>query len=83
MLELLTINLCCCYCDVTELAVSSPLVQSVLHTLRTWEELLLGRLKLFSGPPVDYIPGCFPDTTTGQLSNKYRALLEPGNTPFM
>ena len=67
-----------------ELPVSSPLVQSVLSTLRRWEELLLGRLQLFSGPPVDYIPGCYPDTSTGsQLSNKYRALLEPANTPFV
>ena len=72
-----------CIFLVAELPVSSPLAQSVLKTLETWEELLLARLNLFSGPPVDYIPGCYPDASAGQLANKYRDLLEPGNTPFL
>merc|ERR1719318_2483864 len=34
-------------------------------------------------PPDNFIPGCFSDSTaTGPIINKYRAMLEPQNTPF-
>jgi len=70
--------------ELPELPVCSPLLQAVLKTMEQWEELLQGKLELFAGPPQDYIPGCFPDSTVnGPTILKYKALLEPMNTPFL
>ena len=69
---------------ITELPVCSPLLQSILHTLDKWDMLLQQRLELFAGPPSDYIPGCFVDTAAeGPTIDKYRAMLEVINTPFL
>ena len=62
----------------------SPLLQSMLKVMEQWEEVLKARLHLFSGPPVDYIPGCYVDhLATGPTMHKYKALMEPANTPFL
>ncbi|XP_014674853.1 PREDICTED: dmX-like protein 1 [Priapulus caudatus] len=72
--------------DLTELPVLSPLVCSLLHTLERWQELYcVEKMLMFDGPPDNYIPNCFVDTSVPHDSpfiNKYRAMLEPHNTPF-
>ena len=71
-------------CDVVELPVCSPLMQSVLTSLEQWEILLQGKLDLFAGPPQDYIPSCYPDQhTNGPAIFKYKTMMEPGSTPFL
>ncbi len=46
--------------------------------------MLKERLDLFSGPPSDYIPGCYVDNSTnGPVLFKYKSLLEPEYTPFL
>lgn len=70
--------------ELPELPVCSPLVQSVLKTLKTWEEVLKGKLDLFSGPPMGYIPGCYVDVNVeGPTILKYKSILDPRNTPFL
>ena len=67
-----------------ELPVCSPLLQSVLKTMEKWEELLLAKLDLFSGPPEEYIPGCYKDVNVnGPSILKYKSMMEPSNTPFL
>jgi len=70
--------------DIPELPVCSPLMQSVLKTMEKWEEILRTQLDLFNGPPEDYIPGCFVDSSvTGPPIQKYKTMTEPANTPFL
>ena len=59
-------------------------MQACLKTMEKWEEILQTQLDLFNGPPEDYIPGCFVDTTvTGPPIHKYKTMTEPTNTPFL
>ena len=67
-----------------ELPVCSPLLQALLRTLVQWEEVSAARLALFNGPPEDYIPGCYKDSSHSvPPALKYKAMMEPGNTPFL
>ncbi|XP_071118494.1 dmX-like protein 2 isoform X1 [Haliotis cracherodii] len=66
-----------------ELPNCSPLLHAVMKTLEQWDEFLLGRLELFSGPPDNYIPGLYLDVVGGVPSSKVQALLDPANTPFV
>ncbi|CAH1797131.1 unnamed protein product [Owenia fusiformis] len=70
--------------EIPELPVSSPLLQAVVSSLGHWEMNCLEELEQFPGPPDDYIPGCYTDSTnTGPAILKYKAMLEPINTPFL
>jgi hypothetical protein len=60
------------------------LLQALLQTLLHWEEVALARLKLFNGPPDDYIPGCYKEgVRCFSPMEKYTAMLDACNTPFL
>ncbi|ELU10253.1 hypothetical protein CAPTEDRAFT_201231 [Capitella teleta] len=70
--------------ELPELPVCSPLLQALLQTLLHWQEVTLGRLTLFNGPPDDYIPGCYKEGgRCFSPMEKYKAMLEACNTPFL
>ena len=45
--------------EVSELAVTSPLLHGVVVTLEGWASVLLGQLETFTAPPPEYIPQCY------------------------
>ncbi|XP_026326146.1 dmX-like protein 2 isoform X9 [Hyposmocoma kahamanoa] len=68
--------------EMSELATTSPTIHAALRRLDQWQQQLTETLES-RAPPVDYIPGCFPDQqTSGPPINKYKCLLEKHNTPF-
>ncbi|KAK5649288.1 hypothetical protein RI129_000317 [Pyrocoelia pectoralis] len=68
--------------EVSELPVASPLIHSSLRRLMKWQDTLKKELDKRQAP-VEYIPGCFVESTSGPPLQKYRQLLEPHNTPFI
>ena len=69
--------------DLAELPIASPQIYRCLRTTERWAASLKDRLMRDGKPPENFIPGCFADSTaSGALINKYRAMLEPQNTPF-
>ncbi|KAK6643958.1 hypothetical protein RUM43_000223 [Polyplax serrata] len=69
--------------EMQELPVCSPLIHGVLRGLAHWQETLKDELDTRGPAPVDYIPGCYVESTaTGPAIHKYRSLLEKSNTPF-
>ncbi|KAL5274949.1 DMXL1 family protein [Megaselia abdita] len=69
--------------EIQELPVASPLTHEVLRTLNHWQEILTDNILAHGPPSIDYIPGCFVETTAkGPAIHKYRTLLEKENTPF-
>ncbi|XP_071965576.1 dmX-like protein 2 isoform X2 [Antedon mediterranea] len=72
--------------ELAELPVSSPLLHSILKLLEQWIQALEYKLDLFSAPPDDYIPDCMGvgiGSSSGPAILKYKAMLEPDNTPFL
>ncbi|XP_063044678.1 dmX-like protein 2 [Engraulis encrasicolus] len=70
--------------DFTDLAVVSPLCDTVLKTLENWEQLLLDRMNRFDGPPPNYI-NTYPNDMSaggGPAILRHKAMLEADNTPF-
>lgn len=68
---------------VSELPVSSPLIHGVIRVVAQWQELLKEELEARGPVPVDYVPGCYVEQgSPGPALNKYKSLLEKGNTPF-
>ncbi|XP_078694772.1 dmX-like protein 2 isoform X2 [Branchiostoma floridae x Branchiostoma belcheri] len=68
--------------EMAELPVASPLLHAVLKNLELWQQMLIGRLELFNGPPLDYIPLSGVESSGGPALLRYKAMLEPTNTPF-
>lgn len=68
---------------ISDLPVCSPLLHAVLKTLEQWQEMLKSKLDMFNGPPDNYIPDMYLEGYGNQPFAKYRALLEPHNTPFV
>ncbi|KAF5272292.1 hypothetical protein FQR65_LT04949 [Abscondita terminalis] len=68
--------------EVSELPVASPFLHSSLRRLTKWQDALKKELDNRQAP-VEYIPGCFVESTSGPPLQKYRQLLEPQNTPFI
>ncbi|XP_070543555.1 dmX-like protein 2 isoform X2 [Ptychodera flava] len=69
--------------ELAELPVVSPMIHSVMKTLERWQQLLMGKLELFAGPPPDYISYDISSMQTGGPAIlRYKAMLEPSNTPF-
>ena len=69
--------------ELIELPITSSLIYKCLRTTEKWAQVVTERLMRDGKPPDNFIPGCFPDSTaTGPLINKYKAMLEPHNTPF-
>ncbi|KAL0271823.1 UNVERIFIED_CONTAM: hypothetical protein PYX00_008798 [Menopon gallinae] len=69
--------------EMQELPVCSPLIHGVLRGLAHWQDCLKEDLESRGPAPVDYIPGCYVESTdTGPAIHKYRSLLEKSNTPF-
>ena len=55
----------------------------MLSTLEGWHTGLVYHLEKKKGPPPEYIPGCFAESSvSGPAILKYRGLLETHNTPF-
>lgn len=69
--------------DLPELPVCSPLLHAVLKTLEQWMAVLQGKLELFSGPPDDFIANLHIDVIPGKPHSKFKALLNPSNSPFI
>ncbi|XP_064608806.1 dmX-like protein 2 isoform X2 [Liolophura sinensis] len=69
--------------ELQDLPVCSPLLHAVLKTLEQWQEMLKSKLDMFNGPPDNYIPDMYLEGYGNQPFAKYRALLEPHNTPFV
>ena len=69
--------------ELVELPITSSLVYKCLRTTEKWAQVVTDRLMRDGKPPDNFIPGCFPDpNASGPLINKYKAMLEVGNTPF-
>eukprot|EP00090_Calanus_glacialis_P031935 TRINITY_DN5300_c0_g1_i1.p1 TRINITY_DN5300_c0_g1~~TRINITY_DN5300_c0_g1_i1.p1 ORF type:complete len:2845 (+),score=1055.83 TRINITY_DN5300_c0_g1_i1:272-8536(+) len=69
--------------ELAELPIASSLIYRCLRTTEHWSNIIVERLMRDGRPPDNFIPGCFSDSTaTGPIINKYRAMLEPQNTPF-
>jgi len=69
--------------ELAELPIASSLIYRCLRTTERWANIIVERLMRDGKPPDNFIPGCFSDSTaTGPIINKYRAMLEPHNTPF-
>ncbi|GMR60970.1 hypothetical protein PMAYCL1PPCAC_31165, partial [Pristionchus mayeri] len=73
--------------DLSEIPCLSPRVNAVLKMLEGWAYQLREELRAFpDGCPPDLLPNKFADATeetaAGPTLRKYRALLEPNNTPF-
>uniref|UniRef100_A0A1B6DAH6 Uncharacterized protein n=2 Tax=Clastoptera arizonana TaxID=38151 RepID=A0A1B6DAH6_9HEMI len=69
--------------ELQELPVSSPLIHGVLRVVSHWQDTLKEELEMRGPAPVDYIPGCYVESsTTGPPLHKYRSLLDKNNTPF-
>ena len=70
--------------ELPELPLASPFIYKCLRTTERWSDVIIERLMKDGKPPDNFIPGCFADSTaTGPLINKYRAMLEPQNNPFL
>ncbi|XP_053355883.1 dmX-like protein 2 isoform X10 [Clarias gariepinus] len=70
--------------DFTDLPVSSPLCNSVLKSMESWEQQLQEKMDRFDGPPPNYI-NTFPADASlggGPAALRLKAMLEPDNTPF-
>ncbi|XP_032824724.2 dmX-like protein 2 [Petromyzon marinus] len=71
--------------EMSDLPSCSPLCHMALCTLSQWEQALCARLEATPGPPDDYIPTLGAHTGDGPAGPailRYKAMLEPGNTPF-
>ena len=69
--------------ELPELPLASPFIYKCLRTTEQWSHVIIERLMKDGKPPDNFIPGCFSDSTaTGPIINKYKAMLEPQNTPF-
>ena len=69
--------------ELPELPLASPFIYKCLRTTEQWSHAIIERLMKEGKPPDNFIPGCFSDSTaTGPIINKYKAMLEPQNTPF-
>ncbi|KAK3918101.1 DmX-like protein 2, partial [Frankliniella fusca] len=69
--------------ELQELPVCSPLIHGVLRAVNQWIDCLRDELDTRGPAPVDYIPGCYVESTaTGPAIHKYRSLLDKSNTPF-
>ena len=82
-LWILILIICLYYTDLPSL---SPLLHSALKLLERWSQALQVKLDSFPGPPRDFISQ-FPVSYEtfprgGPALLRYKALLDPGNTPF-
>ncbi len=69
--------------DLAELPLVSPLMYKCLRVTAKWSKAITERLVREGRPPENFIPGCFADSAAqGPLINKYKAMLEPHNTPY-
>ena len=74
-------------CDYfSEIPSISPLIQQLLQNLNIWQDSLRRTLEVFNAPPDNYLPlgaGTSGDEkSTGLAIHRYRAILDPNNTPF-
>lgn len=71
------------FLPLTELPVCSPLIHGVLRAVNQWVDCLRDELETRGPAPVDYIPGCYVESSaSGPAIHKYRSLLDKSNTPF-
>nr|XP_039251703.1 dmX-like protein 1 isoform X3 [Styela clava] len=71
--------------ELSELGISSPMLNSVMQLLGHWQISLAKELESFTNPPDDYMKG-IQDVGTSLRGRpailKHQAMLDPNNTPF-
>lgn len=69
-----------------EIPSISPLIQQFLQNLNIWQDALRRSLETFKVPPDNYLPLSGINTLEEQTNvlpiHRYRAILDPNNTPF-
>lgn len=68
--------------EFNELSHVSPYLDGVLRVLTVWQERLFRELEDVSPAPPNFLPNTVVESLAGPPIHKYRALLEPTNTPF-
>jgi hypothetical protein len=68
--------------DFSELSHISPYLDGVIRVFIVWQERLFKELEAVSPAPMHFLPNSVVESLAGPPIHKYRALLEPSNTPF-
>lgn len=69
--------------DAAELSHISPFLDGVMRVFTVWEQQLFKELEAVSPAPLNYLQNATVENLSGPPIHKYRALLEPTNTPFL
>lgn len=69
--------------DAAELSHISPFLDGVMRVFTVWEQQLFKELEVVSPAPLNYLQNATVENLSGPPIHKYRALLEPSNTPFL
>lgn len=69
--------------EVSELAVTSPLLHGLLNTLEGWASVLLGQLETFTAPPPEYIPQCYVEPSVQVRISQSPVLSRGIENPFL
>jgi hypothetical protein len=67
---------------LSELSHISPYLDGVIRVLNVWQVRLFKELESRAPPPVNFLQNAAVESVTGPPIHKYRALLDPTNTPF-
>ncbi|ODM97221.1 DmX-like protein 2 [Orchesella cincta] len=69
--------------DAAELSHISPFLDGVMRVFTVWKQQLFNELEAVSPAPLNYLQNATVENLSGPPIHKYRALLEPSNTPFL
>jgi len=69
--------------DPSDLSHISPFLDGVMRVFTVWEQQLFKELEVVSPAPLNYLQNATVENLSGPPIHKYRALLEPSNTPFL
>lgn len=69
--------------DANELSHISPFLDGVMRVFTVWKQQLFKELEAVSPAPLNYLQNATVENLSGPPIHKYRALLEPTNTPFL
>ncbi|OXA37046.1 DmX-like protein 2 [Folsomia candida] len=68
--------------DFNELSHISPYLDGLIRVFTVWQERLFREVEGVSPAPMNFLPNTVVESLAGPPIHKYRALLEPTNTPF-
>lgn len=68
--------------DFSELSHISPYLDGVIRVFTVWQKRLFKELESVSPAPLNFLSNSAVESLAGPPIHKYRALLEPANTPF-